>query len=301
MPSDPHKGDSDQVLLWKIAELINIGGGGGGAGVASFNARTGAVTLELGDVTPLVDSRYVLKSGDTMTGQLNGTTFNASSSLLSPLAILTPTANTIPLVITGYSQTGASAFSAVDISGTWNTTGAPSALKVNITDTASPGNAMLIDLRVGNVIKFSVNRSGDVSWAGVLIGSFGSIDATSVNVAGGTVLLDVGGVTLDGGSVVLDLNGLSILGGDVVLSTSGLFLAASVGVGFYGAAIQTQQVSGADLTNNVTAGGTDDEIADYTDLTVYATDAAAIRDNIYQLARKLKQVNDALRAYGLLT
>jgi len=31
------------------------------------------------------------------------------------------------------------------------------------------------------------------------------------------------------------------------------------------------------------------------DLTVYANDAAAIRNDIYQLARKLKQVNDALR------
>lgn len=59
--------------------------------------------------------------------------------------------------------------------------------------------------------------------------------------------------------------------------------------------------SGANLTNNVTSGGTDDTIANYTDLTVYANDAATIRNDIYQLARKLKQVNDALRLYGLLT
>jgi hypothetical protein len=72
-------------------------------------------------------------------------------------------------------------------------------------------------------------------------------------------------------------------------------------LGFYGSVAVTQQVSGADLTNNVTAGGTDDEIADYSDLTVYANDAATIRDDIYQLARKLKQVNDGLRAYGLLS
>lgn len=51
----------------------------------------------------------------------------------------------------------------------------------------------------------------------------------------------------------------------------------------------------------MTSGGTDDTIANFTDLTTYANDAAAIRNDIYQLARKLKQVNDALRTYGLLT
>jgi len=62
-----------------------------------------------------------------------------------------------------------------------------------------------------------------------------------------------------------------------------------------------KQASAADLTNSVTAGGTTDTIANFTDLTTYANSAAAIHNDIYQLARKLKQVNDALRAYGLLT
>lgn len=72
-------------------------------------------------------------------------------------------------------------------------------------------------------------------------------------------------------------------------------------IGFLGAGGSARQTSGANLTNNVTSGGTTDTIADFTSLTVYATDAAAIRNDIYQLARKLKQVNDALRLYGLLT
>lgn len=62
-----------------------------------------------------------------------------------------------------------------------------------------------------------------------------------------------------------------------------------------------QQTSGANLTNSVTSGGTDDTIANFTDLTIYANDAAAIRNDIYQLARKVKQVNDALRLFGWLT
>ena len=71
-------------------------------------------------------------------------------------------------------------------------------------------------------------------------------------------------------------------------------------LGVLGAAAVVRQASGADLTNAVTSGGTDDTIADFSDLTVFANSAAAIRNNQYQLARKLKQVNDALRLYGFL-
>lgn len=71
--------------------------------------------------------------------------------------------------------------------------------------------------------------------------------------------------------------------------------------GFFGTAPATQQADGAALTNNVTVGGTTNTIANYTDLVIYANDAATIRNNLYQLARKLKIVDDALRTYGLLT
>lgn len=61
------------------------------------------------------------------------------------------------------------------------------------------------------------------------------------------------------------------------------------------------QTSGANLTNNVTSGGTNDQIDNFTDLTTYSVDAATIRNDIFQLSRKLKQVNDGLRAFGLFT
>lgn len=83
--------------------------------------------------------------------------------------------------------------------------------------------------------------------------------------------------------------------------TLGLTLGPGAKIGFQGSAAVAQQTSGANLTNNVTAGGTNDTIANYTDLALYTNDSVAIRNNIYQLSRKLKQVNDALRLYGLLT
>lgn len=73
-------------------------------------------------------------------------------------------------------------------------------------------------------------------------------------------------------------------------------------VGFFPtvAAAPVVQQTSASLTNNVTSGGSSDVIADFTSLTVYATDAATIRNDIYQLARKVKEIGDAMRTYGLL-
>ena len=62
----------------------------------------------------------------------------------------------------------------------------------------------------------------------------------------------------------------------------------------------SQATGGENLTNNVTAGGTDGTIADFAAV-LYATDAGTIRNDIYQLARALKQDHDQLRAMGILT
>ena len=72
-------------------------------------------------------------------------------------------------------------------------------------------------------------------------------------------------------------------------------------IGFLGAAASARQTGGENATNNVTSGGTTGTIDNWTDLTTYATDAAAIRNAVYQLARLVKQDHDALRLYGLLT
>lgn len=70
-------------------------------------------------------------------------------------------------------------------------------------------------------------------------------------------------------------------------------------VGFFGSAGATRATQAA-LTNSVTSGGTTGTIADFTDLSTYATDAPTIRNDIYQLALALSNVVTALRSYGLL-
>jgi hypothetical protein len=72
-------------------------------------------------------------------------------------------------------------------------------------------------------------------------------------------------------------------------------------LGWFNSSPVVQQTDGAGLTNNAVASGTTNQIDDFTSLTVYATDAQAIHNDIYQLARKVKIVDDALRLYGLLS
>lgn len=99
---------------------------------------------------------------------------------------------------------------------------------------------------------------------------------------------------------------LSLIGGDSGTSSVTIFVNASVnritcnntGVGFFAATPVAQQTVGA-VTNSVTAGGVDGTIANYTDLAVYANDSAAIRNDIYQLARTCAQLATAVRNLGL--
>ena len=88
-----------------------------------------------------------------------------------------------------------------------------------------------------------------------------------------------------------------------VSSGTGTKFGTAIGqkIGFWNATPIVQQTNGVNLTNNVASGGTDDQIDNFTDLSTYSNDALAIRRNIYQLARKLKIVNDALRTMGLMS
>jgi len=72
-------------------------------------------------------------------------------------------------------------------------------------------------------------------------------------------------------------------------------------VGFYGTPPVAQRTQGATLTNNITSGGSANVLANYADLTLYANDAAAIRNNLYQLGQTLKTIVDGLRALGLFS
>lgn len=70
---------------------------------------------------------------------------------------------------------GSLAGSALNINQTWNTTGAPTAIKLNVTNTASSSVSLLIDLQNGGSSQFSVSRFGNVVAAGGLTFGLGGV------------------------------------------------------------------------------------------------------------------------------
>lgn len=82
------------------------------------------------------------------------------------------------------SLTGSAATTSLDITQTWNTTGTPTAIDLNVTDTASNAASLLMNLRVGGVSQFSVSKAGLLTIVGA--GSAGFDVASTVRVTGGT-------------------------------------------------------------------------------------------------------------------
>ena len=80
-----------------------------------------------------------------------------------PISAFTVPANTVGIGLSGFSLTGSNAQSIVDLAGTWNTTGTPTALKLNVTDTASNAASLLMDLQVGGSSLFSVRKNGAIA------------------------------------------------------------------------------------------------------------------------------------------
>ena len=172
----------------------------------------------------------------------------------------------------------------------------------------------------GHVLQIRLGESGDAgtmtNFFGIRITGAGSWTATSVmginlrrEMGGGGTVTTVTGLNIENLTTGTITNHIGIeiavltRGGTLnigIRNASSLLQSGNIGFFTVTTAV-AQQTSGANLTNNVTSGGVDNTIANYTDLVIYANDAAAIRNDIYQLARKLKQVNDGLRAYGLLT
>jgi hypothetical protein len=81
--------------------------------------------------------------------------------------------------------------------------------------------------------------------------------------------------------------------GSVILQTQPLGK-----IGIFNTSGVVQQSVNTILVNNVTSGGTLSTIANYTDLTTYSNDAAAIRNNFFRLTEKVLQLETALRNYG---
>lgn len=128
-----------------LADLLAVVDDPGGTPATQKATLTQLKTLLDTIYAPVTGGAYVLKAGDTMTGLLT---------------IAQATANTSALVSTGYSLTGANAQPMLSWAGTWNTSGIPTAISLNITDTASNAASLIADWKVNGLSKFSIRKNG---------------------------------------------------------------------------------------------------------------------------------------------
>ena len=94
---------------------------------------------------------------------------SANGSITTGTLTLTPaTADTTALTVNGGSVTGSGTTSLIDLSGTWNTSGSPTFLKVNVTNTASGASALLADFQASGTSQVSISKGGAVTTVGQL-------------------------------------------------------------------------------------------------------------------------------------
>lgn len=151
---------------------------------------------------------------------LIGTSTNSTFALdVAGTARVTPPANSTALTLSGYSLTGANEQPAIDISGTWNTTGTPTLILANVTNTASNASSRLIDLQVGTVSRFRVLANGYVNFGtSVRVYPSSSTSSGDVDINGEFLTLNSRTTSSETGASV----GFVYLNGPSASATSGI-------------------------------------------------------------------------------
>jgi hypothetical protein len=147
-------GDTASVIQYSSIDADSID-------VNSLLTVTGTVSVTGSITTDTITATDVLNIANNLTVQ----TLTAADS----------TSNVTLIYGDAYSVSGANAIPMVDMSGIWNTTGEPTLVKYNVTNTASGTNSLLLDLQVGGSSRFRVDKDGDVFAASSIFGAAVSI------------------------------------------------------------------------------------------------------------------------------
>lgn len=169
-----------------------------------LHARINGATVSIGGGAPFIDSTAIIKGSADATKllrfEVDGFT-TATTRVATPpnqdftiaginvqqtftqKQTFTPPVNTESIVVSGFSLTGSNTQSLLDLSGTWNTTGLPTAIKLSVTDSASNQQSLLMSLVVNGTPQFTVDKSGDI-----VANSLTMDDVTITNSGGNLVL-----------------------------------------------------------------------------------------------------------------
>lgn len=129
--------------------------------------EAGIDDIPIGDSTPSTGKfTTVTVSGSLILGSIDsGPTLAASGSNLIISAALVDVES--PVSITD-ALDGSSATSSLEMSVFWDTSGNPTAIKLNVTNTASGASSKLMDLQVDSSSKASISKAGNMIIAGTL-------------------------------------------------------------------------------------------------------------------------------------
>lgn len=142
-----------------------------------------ASVIFTGDGTKLHPLTATATAAGTLTGADNGLSLNGTIVELGGTLLKDTTVDEGAFALSLLqSLTGASAKSILSLSPTWNTSGSPTAVLLNVTNTASGANALLADLQVGGTSQLKLTKGGIL---GMGIGSALPIAGTLVHLNNG--------------------------------------------------------------------------------------------------------------------
>jgi hypothetical protein len=167
------------ALVISSGQLLQVGGTT--SSFPSLKRSSAALQVRLAD--------------DSADAAISASTFTSTSAPVNASAV----------AASGYSLTGSSAVSMVDLAGTWNTTGTPAAIKLNITDTASDAASLLMDLQTGGTSQFKVSKAGAATSVSLTTGApsggtaatwkLGTVASVTPTSPDRTIEVEIGGTT----------------------------------------------------------------------------------------------------------
>ena len=165
----------------------------------SGNSDVRFVTANTEKLRIFNNGNVTIQNGGTHTDAGFKLDVNGTARVQGALTVV-PANNTTGFSISGSSLTGSNAQSLVSLSQTWNTTGNPTAIKLDVTNTASGANSYLLDLQVGGIPQFTVFKGGEIKTSSPAGGvaqtwKLGSVHAVSPTSPDRTIEVEVNGTT----------------------------------------------------------------------------------------------------------